>query len=233
MCELLAVAGERAFTLGHVLDWARRVEVMGFAGYGWGVAWTAADGIFSYKHPGPLAADQTSAQRLARTSLTRALIHLRRPSDPSTVSLADTQPFVDEARSFAFCHNGFFSLAQSFRESLSGQLAGQADSEVGFRMVEKSIRAGKSPSESLVKMHQELTGTANCGYLGGDGELLVYHSNPRNPAWTFMRDGMQVLVTGLHWPDRSGLDQLFPDVDAATRVGEGVTVIASRITTVS
>jgi predicted glutamine amidotransferase len=229
MCELLAVAAARPFALGPVLDWARRIEVMGFAGYGWGLAWTAADGISMYKNPGPLAGDQPGAERLAATEVTRALIHLRRPSDPTTVTMADTQPFVDEARSFAFCHNGFFKLAESFRETLPGQLKGRADSEVGFRLVEKLIRAGKSPSESLIQMHHQLTGTANCGYLGRDGQLLVYHANPVNPGWTFTREGMEVLVTGLHWPGRSGLDLLFPDLDAATRINEGVTVVADRI----
>ena len=39
MCELMAVALERAEPFGTVLPWATEVERLGVAGFGWGVAW--------------------------------------------------------------------------------------------------------------------------------------------------------------------------------------------------
>lgn len=53
MSELLAAAGDQSFELGKLLHWARRLEILGFAGYGWGVAWVGEDGLDFYKHPGP------------------------------------------------------------------------------------------------------------------------------------------------------------------------------------
>ena len=229
MCELMTVTGDRSFALGPILNWAQRLETLGFAGYGWGVAWVTAAGLDYYKRPTSLAEDIEAKQSLAETKVLRALIHLRRPTDPTTISSADTQPFVDDARSFAFAHNGFFNLHQAFRGEFSGELQGRGDTEVAFRMLAKSLRGGAPASESLVGIHEQLTGSANCGYLGAAGELLVYHSNTSNPCWTLTCEGLRVMVTGLHWPDRSGLDVLFPGLGAATRIERGVTELAKPV----
>lgn len=229
MCELMTVTGDRSFTLGPILNWAQRLETLGFAGYGWGVAWVTAAGLEYYKRPGSLAEDIEARQHLAETKARRALIHLRRPTDPSTISIADTQPFVDDARSFAFAHNGFFKLHHAFRGEFADELHGRGDTEVAFRMLARSLRGGAPASESLVEIHKQLTGSANCGYLGAAGELLVYHSNPSNPCWTLTCEDLRVMVTGLHWRDRSGLDVLFPGLGAATRLERGVTELAEPL----
>jgi predicted glutamine amidotransferase len=229
MCELMTVAGDRSFALGPILDWARRLETLGFAGYGWGVAWVTAAGLDHYKRPSSLAEDVEGAQNLAKTQVLRALIHLRRPTDPTTISDADTQPFVDEARSFAFAHNGFFKRHNAFRGEFADELQGRGDTEVAFRMLARKLREGTPASEALVGIHEQLTGTANCGYLGAAGELLVYHANSSNPCWTLTHEGLRVMVTGLHWRDRSGLDVLFPGSGAATRIQRGVTELATAV----
>lgn len=229
MCELMTVTGDRSFRLGPVLNWARRLETLGFAGYGWGVAWVTAAGLDYYKRPGSLAEDIEAGQNLAETKVLRALIHLRRPTDPTTISSADTQPFVDDTRSFAFAHNGFFKLHQAFRGEFSDELQGRGDTEVAFRMLARRLREGQPASESLVEIHKQLAGSANCGYLGAAGELLVYHSNSSNPCWTLTCEGLHVMVTGLHWRDRSGLDVLFPGLEAATRIERGVTELAKPV----
>jgi predicted glutamine amidotransferase len=230
MCELLAVAAEGDFLLSPVLDWARRLETMGFAGYGWGVAWVSGQGLDYYKHPGSLADDTAGAQHLANTRVRRALIHLRRPTDPTTVTIADTQPFVDEARTFAFCHNGNFKLHQSYRSELRDKLSGRADTEVGFQLLRQSLAEGNSPADSLVGILTKLQGYANCGYLQRDGELFIYHANPGNPCWSAtLQDGLRVLLTGLHWPSRTGIDLVFPGLGAAERISPGVTKFARAL----
>ncbi|HXN02557.1 MAG TPA: class II glutamine amidotransferase [Candidatus Dormibacteraeota bacterium] len=210
MCELLAAVGDQSFELGKLLDWARRLEIRGFAGYGWGTAWVGEDGLDSYKHPGPLAEDGLAVDRLAAKKVRAAVIHLRRPTDPKTVTDADTQPFVDEAHTFAFCHNGFFKLHDAYRPQFAGRLHGSADTEVAFRMLEKEIAEGVPPTQALLRVHDRLTGNANCTYLQQSGELLVYAANAMNAVWRLRKDDLYVAVTGSHWRDDSGVATLFP-----------------------
>jgi predicted glutamine amidotransferase len=219
MCELLAAAGDQSFELGKLLDWARRLEILGYAGYGWGVAWVGEDGLDSYKHPGPLAEDLLAVDRLAANQVRAAVIHLRRPTDPTTVTDADTQPFVDEAHTFAFCHNGFFKLHDLYRPQFAGRLRGRADTEVAFRMLENEITEGRPPNQAILLVHERLTGNANCAYLQQNGELLVYAANTMNAVWSLRRDDLDVAVTGSHWRDDSGLRTLFPGC-RAERLGK-------------
>ncbi len=228
MCELLAVAWEEPKAFDTVLPWARELERLGVAGFGWGVAWIDDEGrVQRYRNPLSLAEDAAGADRLRDVRSSRFLIHLRRPSKLSTVQEADSQPFLDPAGAFAFCHNGFFERAESLRERYAGRLQGQADSEVGFCVVQDRLREGTEPDTALRDTLEKLGGTGNLGYLGGTGELLVLAGHPHNALWRF-RDpgGAEVAVTALHSADESVFDLLFPEaterepvVRDLTRVG--------------
>ena len=75
---------------------------------------------------------------------TSALVHLRRPSRLSTLTLPDTQPFDDPAGRYAFSHNGdlrdYKSLRGTYREQ--GRIHGRADTEVGARWLEDAWHTG-------------------------------------------------------------------------------------------
>src|SRR5437764_3463807 len=85
VCELLAVAWERPEPFSRILPWARGLERVGIAGYGWGVAWLddrmgAAPVVRGYRHPVSLDEDPGGVAALAGVRSTRFLVHLRRPT---------------------------------------------------------------------------------------------------------------------------------------------------------
>jgi predicted glutamine amidotransferase len=226
VCELLAVAWPEPERLDRALPWALELERLGVAGFGWGVAWTDGDGaVRGYRHPTSLRDDQEGRERLAGVTSDRFLVHLRRPSRLSTIQLADTQPFLAEDGSFAFCHNGQLDRHEDHRERLGASLAGKADSEIGFRMTQEALTAGATPTAALKEVHDQLGGRANFGYLGADGELAVFAVNATNRLWAFDLDGARVAATALHSDDRSVFGMLF-DRAAEPSLVEGAAVVA-------
>lgn len=209
MCEMLAVAWEDPQPLEKALLWAREVERLGVARFGWGVAWISEDGsLRGYRKPTSLADDPEGSGRVASEYSPRVLIHLRRPSTLSTVQLADTQPFLDLRGRYAFGHNGFFKRHIDYRPRYQDLLEGKADSEVGFRLFD-SLLDSQSPPTALRAVHQELGGTANLAYLSAEGELHVYGGNRENPFWRFRFEGATVACTALHSKDDSLFALLF------------------------
>jgi predicted glutamine amidotransferase len=141
------------------------------------------------------------------------------------VQLADTQPFLAEDGSFAFCHNGLLDRHDEHRDRLGPSLAGEADSEVGFRMTQEALAGGAAPPEALASVHDQLGGRANFGYLGADGELTVFAVNATNHLWQFGLAGARVAATALHSDDRSVFGMLFERAEAPVVV-EGPAVVA-------
>src|SRR5919202_62340 len=149
-CEILAVASQTQLELGAVLAWAAELERFGISGFGWGVAWVDGDGdLHCYRKPTSLATDVQGMLELREAGCVAALVHLRRPSRLSTVEMADTQPFVDEARRFAFVHNGRFAWDDRYRPRFHPELLGRADSEVGFRLFASLLDEGQRPVPAL------------------------------------------------------------------------------------
>jgi predicted glutamine amidotransferase len=224
MCEILAVAWEEPQPLERALSWARDVERLGIARFGWGVAWISKDGALrAYRKPTSLAED-SEGSRLGMESTPRALIHLRRPSLLSTVQLADTQPFLDRRERYAFAHNGFLKRHRDYRARYQDVLEGKADSEVGFWHFD-SLLENQPPARALPAVHEELGGTANLGYLSADGELDVYGGNRENRMWRFQYKGASVACTGLHSSDDSLFALLFREArDPEVIEGETATV---------
>jgi predicted glutamine amidotransferase len=178
-----------------------------------------------YRFPGRLSEDTAAARELAQVESTHYLVHFRRPNRLSTTQLADTQPFLAERGRFAFCHNGSFTREPEFRDQFAGRLKGKADSEVGFRVFEQILGEGVGAEEALARTHQQLLGNANLGYLGSDGELVVFNAYPNNRFHRFRTDGAEVAATELHSPDGSLFQLVFP---AATerQVISGADVLA-------
>jgi predicted glutamine amidotransferase len=213
MCELIAVAWERAEPLDGVLAWAAELERLGVAGFGWGVAWLDQDAgtVRGYRNEASLAQDSEGAAGLRDIRSSRFLVHLRRPNRLSTVEIDDTQPFLDERRGWAFCHNGLFARAEELRASYAGRLHGRADSEVGFCFLQDVLEEGTKPEDALRRTLRDMGGTGNLGYLGADGTLLMTFGHPDNEVWSFRSGPATVAATALHSRDESLFDLVFPD----------------------
>jgi glutamine phosphoribosylpyrophosphate amidotransferase len=214
VCEILAVQFPRARPFASLLGPVLRIEEYGITGFGWGVAWEESGSIRCVKNERTLSDDPTSQSVLRSVSSDRFLVHLRRPSLLSTISLEDTQPFVSEDRSRAFAHNGRLAKAQAVRHCYADGLRGRGDSEVGFRICESKCAAGVLPGSALQAVHDELGGTANMGLMPAVGPMLVYAGNPLNPVWTFDLEEGRAAATCLHSADDSLFRLCFP---AATR----------------
>jgi predicted glutamine amidotransferase len=225
MCEVLAVRWPAPTPFSALLHWARRLEQYGLGGFGWGVAWLEGDQVRNYRFPGALHDDAGAGQHLHGVRSTSYLLHLRRPSKLSTTQLADTQPFLHESGAFAFCHNGAFTNEPEFRAAYAGRLAGAADSEVGFRMLEDLLDEPVLPEEALVTVHDRLGGNANLGLLcrGGD-RLLVMSAHRGNALWRFRVEDAEVAATALHSHDESLFDLVFEQAEER-RVVEGVAAV--------
>jgi predicted glutamine amidotransferase len=213
MCELLALAATEAFPLGKMLRWAEGLEREGDAGYGWGVAWLPPAGrpLRLHKRPSPLQGDP-SAEAIAGEVTRVALLHLRMPSDMSTVGLPDTQPFLDAAGSLAFAHNGYLARHQELRPRYAGALAGRADSEVGWLHF-RSLVPELGVDTGLRRMYDEAGGPesrANLLVLEDTGLLHMYCANNNNRVCLLRQDGFTGFATTLHQDRIDGLQALFP-----------------------
>lgn len=197
--------------VSSILPWALKMEYWGAASHGWGVAWLEGDHVGRYRYPGRLAEDQSVAKQLQGVASTHYLVHLRRPNRLSTIQVADTQPFLAAGGRFAFCHNGTFKRDKELRPRFADVLEGQADSEVGFRIFEEILNHGDGAEEALAKTHQELGGIANLGYLGADGELVIFNAYANNRFFRFRMGEAQVAATELHSPDDSLFNLIFTD----------------------
>jgi predicted glutamine amidotransferase len=230
MCEILLIASPAEVRLARALSWARRMERLGLAGFGWGVAWLSEDGrVLGHRDLGRLEDDPEASGRLAGLASTRVMIHLRRPSRLSTVQLADTQPFLAAGGRFAFCHNGVFARHEQYRSRFAVPLAGNADSEVGFRLFEELLDAGGTAVSALKQTVKELGGKANLAYLGNDGTLVVQPGHPENLIWRFSMGELEVAATELHSRDSSLFDLIFEDA-TNRRLLEGPEVMADAVT---
>lgn len=210
MCELLVAVWPEPQPFARLLPWGLDLERLGVGGFGWGVAWREGRRVRRYRDPGRLADDLRGQEQLSRIRSTHFLIHLRRPSRLSTIDLEDTQPFVAEDGSFAFAHNGRLEGAAAMRPRFPGKLAGQADSEVGFRLFESLVSGGQEPAEALIQVHETLGGSANLAYLPGQGAALFYGGHKENDSWRFRLDGAEVASTALHSADDAIFTLCFP-----------------------
>ena len=126
MCEHFIARAAEPFRLDELWPFAERLERFGIAGFGWGAAWL--DGrrhaSRSYRDVRAFRDDPGRERGRGDRDDRRALVHLRRPSRLSTLTLPDTQPFDDPAGRFAFSHNGDLRDYRRLRDDATGRRAG-------------------------------------------------------------------------------------------------------------
>lgn len=209
MCEHYIARAAEPFQLDELWPFTERLERFGIAGFGWGAAWIGADGaLHSHRDTRAFRDDPDGAARVGAQRTTAALVHLRRPSKLSTLTLADTQPFDDPAGRYAFSHNGdlrdYRSLRTTYRRA--GRIHGRADTEVGARWLEDAWPDRDQPqaqSNVLGALHEQFGGQANLALLTADGTPHHYAGNSENPVFTFRLGRIGVASTGIYSLDRS------------------------------
>ncbi|OLZ10376.1 class II glutamine amidotransferase [Sulfobacillus thermosulfidooxidans] len=210
MCEMLAVSSPDFINMSELLAWARNLEELGVAGYGWGLAWIDETGLHRYRSLYGLRKDPYANDALRDVRTRRAFIHLRRPSLMTTQSPRNAQPYCDPLRTYAFAHNGFLSRHKAYRSEFAEQLEGTSDSEVGYYYWLEQLKRGRTITEALVDTHQHLEGRANFMALSSHGTLAVYAGNDENPCYLFRIGSMQLVTTSLHSLDDYVFEVIFP-----------------------
>jgi glutamine phosphoribosylpyrophosphate amidotransferase len=206
MCEHFIARAAEPFRLDELWPFAERLERFGIAGFGWGAAWIGIDGALRSHRVTPAFRDDPDGRaRIGREETSAALIHLRRPSRLSTLTIADTQPFDDPAGRYSFSHNGdlrdYRPLRATYRAQ--GRIHGRADTEVGARWLEDAWRDGEPPAHLLGALHDRFGGQANLAVLAADGTPHHYAGNGENPVFSFRLGRIGIVSTGIYSLDRS------------------------------
>jgi glutamine phosphoribosylpyrophosphate amidotransferase len=205
MCEHFVARAAEPFRLDELWPFTERLERYGIAGFGWGAAWLTGDGrLDSYRN---LAAfrDDPGRDQVGATETTSTLVHLRRPSKLSTLTLPDTQPFADPAGRYVFSHNGDLRDTRALRSEYraQGRIHGRADTEVGARWLEDAWAEAPSVPDLLCTLHDTFGGQANFAVIARDGTPHAYAGNTENPVFTFRLGRIGVASTGIYSLDRS------------------------------
>jgi predicted glutamine amidotransferase len=205
MCEHFIARASEQFRLDELWPFTAKLERYGLAGFGWGAAWLAGDGRLGSYRDIRAFRDDPGRETVGATETTAVLVHLRRPSRLSTLTLPDTQPFDDPAGRFAFSHNGdlrdYKGLRATYRAA--GRIHGRADSEVGERWLEDEWQRGVSPGRQLAALHERFGGLANLAVLTADGAAHHYAGNDENPVFAFRMGRIGIASTGIYSLDRS------------------------------
>ena len=205
MCEHFVAHADEPFRLDEVWPLVERLERFGVAGFGWGVAWLEPTGLIAGYRDVRAFRDDPTRDGVGATETTAALVHVRRPTRLSTISLADTQPFVDPAARFAFSHNGDLRRFRDHRARYraEGRIHGRADSETGARWLEDHWTQEGSVHDHLGSLHEEFGGLANLAVIGSSGAVHHYAGNADNPVFTFRLGRLGIASTGIYSLDRS------------------------------
>ena len=205
MCEHYIARASAPFRIDELWPFTERLERYGIAGFGWGASWLDGAGTLRSYRDLRAFADDPGREGVGSNETTTALVHLRRPSRLSTLTLADTQPFDDPQGRFAFSHNGdlrdYRSLRARYRQA--GRIHGLADTEVGARWLEDEWRPDVSAAGLLRALHDRFEGPANLAVLTSDGNATHYAGNGENPVFSFRLGRIGVVSTGIYSLDRS------------------------------
>jgi glutamine phosphoribosylpyrophosphate amidotransferase len=226
MCEHFIARAAEPFRLDELWPFTEKLEHFGLAGFGWGAAWLGGDGVLGSYRDVRAFRDDPGRGTVGATETTAALIHLRRPSRFSTLTLADTQPFDDPAGRYAFSHNGdlrdYRALRTTFRAQ--GRIHGHADTEVGARWLEDAWRPDEPAPRLLAALHDRFGGQANLAVLTADGTPHHYAGNGENPVFSFRLGRIGIVSTGIYSLDRSLFRFVAPGAEARRLVRSRTTV---------
>ena len=205
MCEQFIARSSEPFRLDALWPFTERLERFGIAGFGWGAAWVGRDGgLESYRDLRAFR-DDPGRDLVGATETTAVLVHLRRPSKLSTLTLPDTQPFDDPAGRYAFSHNGdlrdYRTLRARYRAD--GRIHGRADTEVAARWLEDTWQTDAPAGSVLTALHERFGGQANLAVLAADGTAHHYAGNTENPLFAFGQGRIGIASTGIYSLDRS------------------------------
>jgi predicted glutamine amidotransferase len=225
VCELLVAAFETPRPFRALAPVAAGLEELGVAGFGWGVAWLdePVGEVRALKGLGQFREEGRRKTALLTQESRRFVVHLRRPSQLSTVQMADTQPFLDGTRS-AWSHNGFLARAEELRPTFAGRLEGRADSEVGWQYFLDRRSEGVDVLDALRAVDDTFGGNVNLAYLGDDGELSLFSRNQTNRFWRFTLDEGEMAATDLHSSDSSLFDFVVPRASNRELLAPGTAV---------
>jgi glutamine phosphoribosylpyrophosphate amidotransferase len=205
VCEHFIARSAEPFRLDELWPVTEKLERYGLGGFGWGAAWIGAGGRLAAYRDVRSFRDDPGRTEVGAIETTAALVHLRRPSRLSTLTLADTQPFEDPAGRFAFSHNGdlrdYTTLRAGYRAE--GRIHGRADTEVGARWLEDAWRDEVPVAELLCSLHDRFGGQANLIVLTADGTPYHYAGNGENPVFAFRLGRIGMVSTGIYSLDRS------------------------------
>ena len=213
MCEQYVAVSAAPFAIGDLWPFTERLERFGIAGFGWGLTWVGADGEFhSHRDIGSFREDPRRDE-VGREVTRAVLVHLRRPSQFSTIGIPDTQPFDDPAGRYSFSHNGDLEHHESFRKQFrdAGRLHGRADTEVSARWLEDHWAEATSAPEAMARLHGVFGGHANLAILTRDGEAHHYAGNRENPVFRFDLGDVHLVCTGMYSLDRSVFKYVAPN----------------------
>jgi glutamine phosphoribosylpyrophosphate amidotransferase len=226
MCEHFVARASEPFRLDDLWPFTERLERFGITGFGWGAAWNDTDGSLRSYRDVRAFRDDPGREAVGANETTSVLLHLRRPSRLSTITLADTQPFDDPAGRFAFSHNGELldhaSLRRTYREQ--GRINGRADTEVGERWLEDAWRPDEPVSDLLGALHDRFGGLANLALLVADGSVHHYAGNDENPVFSFRLGRIGIASTGIYSLDRSLFRFVAPAASGRRLVSRRTTV---------
>ncbi len=225
MCEQFIAGAAAPFRLAELWPFAERLERYGISGFGWGLAWTSDGGL--RHHVSTLAfRDDPQVAELGATETTNVLVHLRRPSKLSTLTIPDAQPFLDPAGRFAFSHNGDLRDVRTHRARYraEGRIHGRADTEVGQRWLEDAWREDRPAAELFGDLHRTFGGQANLAVLARDGRSHAYAGNTENPTFAYRLGPITVVSTGIYSIDRSLFQLVVPEATDRQLVRGGRTV---------
>jgi glutamine phosphoribosylpyrophosphate amidotransferase len=226
MCEHYVARAAEPFRLDDLWPFTERLERFGIAGFGWGAAWLDGDGRLGSYRDLQAFRDDPGRARIGAIETTAALVHLRRPSRLSTLTLPDTQPFDDPAGRYAFSHNGDLRDHKSLRATFraQGRIHGRADTEVGARWLEDAWDDGGTVPNLLTALHDRFGGQANLAVLESGGTAHHYAGNGENPVFTFRLGRIGLASTGIYSLDRSLFRYVAPGATDRQLIRVGTTV---------
>ena len=227
MCEHYVARATEPFRLDELWPFTERLERYGIAGFGWGASWVGDDGRLHTHHDlRAFRDDHVGREGVGAVETTAVLVHLRRPSKLSTLTLPDTQPFLDPAGRYAFSHNGDLRDVRELRDAYraQGRIHGRADTEVGARWLEDAWNPTRRAGDLLVSLHERFGGLANLAVLTPAGDAHHYFGNDENPVFTFRLGRIGVASTGIYSIDRSLFQFVAPGATERHVVAKRTTV---------